>query len=301
MENIKIKDFTDEINLKANGVYMITHKNTDVKYIGSTFTKNGFAGRWRSHISGLRRGIGNVVLLNICNKYGIDGFRFHIIEIIEDINIVRDRERYWIDYYNTYNNGANVSLDTYFPLKNYKHRPYTEEDKFRLMLSSPNKKKVYLYNLEGILLYIFPSSGSCDRFLGLKKGRTNWTINHPIRTLCGKYCATHNVMPEGWSPNNEIRKSRKERALKVASIRKKNNSYYMDDVYKNKIRLGSAKRIQVKLTDLDGNTVKIFNSLNECDDYLGITRGTTSKVLKGKAKTLRRKYIPIKYDNTVLT
>lgn len=29
------------------------------------------------------------------------------------------------------------------------------------------------------------------------------------------------------------------------------------------------------------------------NDYLNLTRGSTSKVIKGKAKTLKRKYIPV--------
>ena len=37
---------------------------------------------------------------------------------------------------------------------------------------------------------------------------------------------------------------------------------------------------------------RTFQSLNECDDYLELTRGTTSKVLNGKGKTLKKLYIP---------
>ena len=70
-----VKDFTDEVNLKDKGVYMITHESTNIKYIGSTITT--FQERWRAHLGGLKRGIGNRVLLNICNKYGIDGFIFY--------------------------------------------------------------------------------------------------------------------------------------------------------------------------------------------------------------------------------
>lgn len=68
----------------------------------------------------------------------------------------------------------------------------------------------------------------------------------------------------------------------------------LDDVWKNKIREGNKDRINVQLFNLDGTFYKSFISLNECDDFLELTRGTTSKVLKGKngAKTLRRKYIP---------
>lgn len=294
MEKLDIKKFTEETDLKANGVYMITHKNSNQKYIGSTFYKGGFAGRWRSHISSWRRGVGNVVLTRIYNKYGLDGFKFKIIEKVTDESIVRDRERYWIDYYDTYNNGANVALDTYQSFKYFKRKPYTQEDKLKYLLSSPTRKKVYLYDFEGKLLYIFPSSGACDRFFGLEKRRTNWAINHPLRSIYKKYYPSYEIKPENWSPREEKAKRMKERAIKIANNRKKNHTYLIDDEYKNKIRLSNPNKISVKLTDLNGNVIKTFNSLNECDDYLNMTRGSTSKVLKGKAKTLKRKYIPIK-------
>lgn len=89
-----VKDFTDEINLKDRGVYLITHKSTDIKYIGSTSTY--FQERWRAHLNGLKRGIGNKVLINIYNKYGIEGFKFSILESMNDteISTIRERERY---------------------------------------------------------------------------------------------------------------------------------------------------------------------------------------------------------------
>lgn len=294
MEKINIKDFTDETDLKSNGVYLITHKDSNLKYIGSTFYKYGFSGRWRSHINGWKRGIGNVILLRIYNKYGLEGFKFQILEKITDESIVRDREKYWIDFYDTYNNGANISLDTYQSFKCYKHRPYTEKDKMKYLLSSPTRRKVYLYNKEGKLLYVFPSSVACDRFFNLEKRRTNWVINHPIRSICkGEYYPSYELKLKDWNPQLERQKIYKKRAIKIAENRKKNGTYWMDDEYKSKIRQSNSKKKSVKLVDLEGNLIKEFISLNECDDYLKLTRGSTSKVLKGKAKTLKRKYIPI--------
>lgn len=48
----------------------------------------------------------------------------------------------------------------------------------------------------------------------------------------------------------------------------------------------------VALYDLDNNFVKEFDSMNECDDWLNLYRGTTSKVFRGLTKVLRKKYIP---------
>ena len=294
MEKINLRDFTKETKLKENGVYLITHLPTNIKYVGSTFSPQGFSGRWRAHLNGLRRGVGNACLVNLYNKYGISGFRFSIIEVVENEKTARQRERYWIEYYDTYRNGANATLETEQPLKNIKHKRYSYEERYNIMLHSPTRKKVYLYNKNGKLLYVFPSSCACDRFFGLDKRRTNWVINHPLRSICNRqYYPTYDLKPENWSPEKEQKEAYINRAIKTAISRKKNGTYWMDQEYKNKIREGNKSKKSVMLTTLDGSIVNTFKSLNECDDSLHLTRGTTSKVLKGKAKTLKRKYIPI--------
>ena len=173
MVKYNLKDFTNEENLRSKGVYMIEHIQTGIKYVGST--KLTFSARWRAHINGLYKGIGNAVLLNIFNKYGIDGFKFKIIEEMPNSSEleIRQRERYWIEYYDTYKNGANCTLETidlFLNQKNMHKHKYSDEEKYIKMMESPSKKKVYIYDENGKLLYVFPSSAACDRFFGLKKG-----------------------------------------------------------------------------------------------------------------------------------
>ena len=84
---IQIENFTKETNLLSKGVYVITHKDTTIKYVGSTCCAGGFKDRWKRHLNGLLRGIGNRVLLNIFHKYGISGFNFSIIERIDTSGI----------------------------------------------------------------------------------------------------------------------------------------------------------------------------------------------------------------------
>lgn len=285
-----VKDFTNEINLKDKGVYMITHNSTDIKYIGSTNTY--FQERWRAHLNGLKRGVGNRVLLNIYNKYGIEGFRFSILETLNDASLsqIRERERYWIETYDTYKNGANCTLETESAFYGFDKVPYTEEDKIKYMLSSPTKKKVYLYDKKGTLLYVFPSSVACDKFLGLPKRRTNWAINHPLLCLKKKYYASYEE--KEWNPEEEKHNLKLLTAKKVAEKRKLNGTYQVGEYQKNKIRLNNPKRKKVALYTLSGEFVKEFNSLNECDDWLNLYRGTTSKVFRGLTKVLRKKYIP---------
>lgn len=285
-----VKDFTEEICIKGKGVYLITHKDTDIKYVGSTGTN--FQERWRAHLNGFKRGVGNKVLLNIYNKYGIEGFEFSIIESMDnsDISSIRAREKFWICEYDTFNNGANCTLETENTLLGIPRNPYTEEDKMKLMLSSPTKKKVYLYDEEGKLLYVFPSSAACDRFLGLPKRRTNWAINHPLLKLRKKYYASYE--DKEWCPKEEFKKIRIEAAKKAAKTRKENGTYFISNEQRRKIRESNSKKRKVALYTTSGEFVKEFSSFNECDDWLNLYRGTTSKVFRGLTKVLRKKYIP---------
>ena len=294
MGKINLNEFTSETRIKETGVYMIIHLPTNIKYVGSTACSSGFSGRWKAHLNGFVRGVGNACLLNLYNKYGLKGFRFYILEILQDEKLIRQRERYWIEYYDTYKHGANAPLETEQPLKGAKHKEYSLDERMQVMLNSPTRKKVYLYNKVGELLYVFPSSCACDRFLKLEKRRTNWAINHPLRSLCNQtYYPSYELKPKGWNPTLERKVLLRDRANLIAHNRKKNGTYRMDNSYKQKIREGNPKSKQVKLLTLEGGLVKVFKSLNECDDYLNLTRGSTSKVIKGKAKTLKRKYIPI--------
>lgn len=287
---VKVKDFTSETRLSDKGVYIITHNSTNIKYVGSTTTS--FKERWRAHLNGLRRGIGNKVLVNICHKYDIEGFRFSILESMNNSSIteIRTKEKYYIELYDTYKNGANCTLETDCAFKNFDRREYKEEDRIKYMLTSPTKKKVYLYDSQGNLLYIFPSSASCDRFLGLPKRRTNWAINHPVRSLRGKYYPSYTE--KEWCPIQEKYNKKCTAMKKVAEQRKLNGSYNVKDSQKNKIRQSNPKKRAVSLYDLEGNFIKSFISMNECDDYLNLHRGTTSKVFRGLTKVLRKKYIP---------
>lgn len=290
MEKFNLKDFTKEIKLSDKGVYMISHIDTDIKYVGSTTLR--FSSRWRSHLNGFCKNIGNKVLLNIYHKYGISGFRFSIIESMNNSSLleIRNKERYWIEYYNTYKYGANCTKNTLNALEGCKRNPYTEEDKLRLLITSPNRKSVYLYDEDGNLVNKFLSSVDCDRYLGLRKGRTNWAINHPLLALKRKYFPTYEERT--WCPKEIKRKSRLESARKVSILRKKKENYIVSDNQKEKIRLSNPKRREVALYDLGGNFVKKFKSFNECDDYLKLCRGTTSKVFRGLTHILRKKYIP---------
>jgi len=90
-----------------NKIYKHTNKINGKSYIGKT--KNKVDYRLNQHIRSSNNGSNNV-FHRALRKYGIDNFETSILEDnISDENI-DIREEYWIKYYNTFNNGYNMTI-----------------------------------------------------------------------------------------------------------------------------------------------------------------------------------------------
>lgn len=86
------------------GIYKITNKKTKKSYIGQS---NDIERRFKEHQT---KGEKSRIPVDIAiKKYGKDNFLYEIIEEcnIEDLN---QKETYWIQYFDTVNNGYNCNL-----------------------------------------------------------------------------------------------------------------------------------------------------------------------------------------------
>jgi group I intron endonuclease len=118
--------------MNQNGIYKITNSVNGKVYIGSTFCKGGFKRRWIVHKSGLKRGKHpNKHLQSAWNKYGEFVFIFELIEIITDYTILLEREQYYIDSHQSFNDkiGYNISKNASAPMLG---RSHTEESKKKI-------------------------------------------------------------------------------------------------------------------------------------------------------------------------
>ena len=91
-------------------IYKITNIINGKSYIGQT--KNAIKERWRYHIKdsfNKNRESYNFAIHRAIRKYGINNFKIEEIENC-DISKLDEREIYWINYYNTYYNGYNLTL-----------------------------------------------------------------------------------------------------------------------------------------------------------------------------------------------
>lgn len=97
---------------KMIGIYKIKNLINGKCYIGQS--KN-IESRWADHKAAIyndRQPTYNYPLYKAIRKYGLTNFSFEVIEecSVEDLNT---REIFWIEYYNSYNNGYNQICSGY--------------------------------------------------------------------------------------------------------------------------------------------------------------------------------------------
>lgn len=86
-------------------IYKITNTINGKFYIGQTIqnVKERFYQHCATKCS---KAVSNMAIHRAIKKYGKSNFTVEVIEEIDSANL-NDRERYWIKYYNSYNNGYN--------------------------------------------------------------------------------------------------------------------------------------------------------------------------------------------------
>ncbi len=87
-------------------IYKHTSKTSGKSYIG--YTTNGIDKRWRNHCNNSQK-VSNRHFHNAIRKYGEEDFTHEIIVRCSDIEIAKKAEISCIDYYDTYNNGYNMT------------------------------------------------------------------------------------------------------------------------------------------------------------------------------------------------
>lgn len=92
---------------KISGIYCILNLINNKRYIGKSVN---IYNRWITEKSGLRKNyFHNIHLQRAWNKYGEDAFDFYIVERCAN-DMLAEREQFWIEFYDSYNNGYNQTL-----------------------------------------------------------------------------------------------------------------------------------------------------------------------------------------------
>ncbi len=225
------------------GVYKILNKTNNKVYVGSSIniTKRKYV-----HFNKLSNNKHkNIKLQNAYNKYGKNSFLFKIIEYVEDKNLLLVREQYWIEYFNSVENGYNICKFAGHTL-GYKH---TKEAKKKISdflktrtVTDKTKRKI--------------SKANKGRLLGK---------NHP-------------------NYGKSLKKEVKEK-ISEANSGNKNGMFgsiipeLQKDIMKKLAIKSRSKQVQCI------ETRKIYNSITEASKLTGTNRRHISDVCKGKRKT----------------
>ena len=158
-------------NLTKLGIYKISHVNKpDLFYIGSASSiyvkkgiQRGFYIRFWHHINDLKlKKHDSKYLQNVVNKYGIEGIRFEILEIVEteDRKVILEREQYYLDTLKpSYNSSTTARCPTVpftqerkdYLSKLFKGRPFVKEAYDKTIVS------IFQFNKEGLFLKKYSS------------------------------------------------------------------------------------------------------------------------------------------------
>lgn len=95
---------------RIGGIYKITNKVDGKFYIGSTVDFNKRRATHRYELKANKHH--NEYLQNAYNKYGIENFKFSILEIVENEEELRSKEQYYIDSLDACNRKIGYNLNT---------------------------------------------------------------------------------------------------------------------------------------------------------------------------------------------
>ena len=93
----------------CKGIYKIVNLKTNKKYIGKTMDR--FIERYWNHTWKLKNKVhDNKYLQYSWDKYGEDAFSFEVVKVYVDGEDIDALERFYIDYFDTYKNGYNLTV-----------------------------------------------------------------------------------------------------------------------------------------------------------------------------------------------
>ena len=260
-------------------IYKIWNEENDKLYIGQTSV--GIKTRWSSHLKNYLTN--NAVIYRAMRKYGAG--IFHIEQIEEcDNSILDEREKYWIEYYNSYKNGYNSTPGgTALPsgkmfarlddnlLHQLWDKGYSISEIVEKTGYSDTSIREHLYEYEK-----FSIEESIAR--GINKAAKTRSQEISQWDLQGNFIQTYQSAAVA-SKETNITAQNIYKCLKKE--RETAGNYYW--TYENELPIITKK--QVYQYDKQGNLIKTFNSKAEAAKSLNLDSGSITKVCQGKRKT----------------
>ena len=251
-------------------LYKITNKVTNKCYIGVTIQPD-IQKRWNKHINSLKYKEGCPLLKRSMKKHGVENFKFEIILICFDNDVVKYEKEYIKKYNSQQPNGYNILSGGQIGdgFVGYKHSPETIEkikEKGRIFReNNPNHFETYREKLKKSMEQVDLSNciknsekfkqAMIDRKENYKKGEKSISdeTKNKISESLKKYYHTHSNTTININKHQEIMTKRLGKPI-----------------------------IQY---DKEGIIIKEYPSIAEADRSTGVKHSNIKNVLYGKTKT----------------
>ena len=260
-------------------IYKIWNEENDKLYIGQTSV--GIKTRWSSHLKNYLTN--NAVIYRAMRKYGASIFHIEQIEECENSKL-DEREKYWIEYYDSYKNGYNSTPGgTALPSgkmfarldDNLLHQLWDEGYSISEIVEktgySDTSIREHLHEYEK-----FSVEESISR--GINKAAKTRSQEVSQWDLQGNFIQTYQSAAVA-SKETNITVQNIYKCLKKE--RETAGNYYW--TYEGELPVITRK--QVYQYDKQGNLIQTFNSKAEAAKSLNLDSGSIAKVCQGKRKT----------------
>ena len=162
-------------------IYKITNIQNNKVYIGQTIRP--IKDRFNRHINDALNNIIDTHFARAIRKYGKENFQIETIDMAQNQNELNEKERYWIQYYNSVKEGYNET-DAISKCGGNTYQSKTEEemniikDKIRQTKTgakNPMARKIKRINILTNEVEIFDTVISCAKACGIQNGKTSIT------------------------------------------------------------------------------------------------------------------------------
>ena len=245
------------------GIYCIENRLNHKKYIGQSID---ISRRWMQHKQQnmIAR---DTFLYNAIKKYGIESFDFYILEECNE-EILNEREMFWIEYYDTFQNGYNMTIGgagtntgERHHLQNILPKNFTKN----ICNEVTDVVPIAQLDLNLNILNIYKSVQDCARENKVAATNISKTTRQIHKTCKGYIYLRYEEIKD--MTKEDIQNYIKE----MRSVLNYSDSH-------------SVKPQKVALVDENGIIKAIYNSINSAGKLLKIDPSSITKVCKGRLK-----------------
>ena len=271
------------------GIYKITNTINGKIYIGQSIN---IKQRWKQHRA--NASVRTEAIYLAFQKYGIENFTFEIIEECKEEEL-DEKEQYYIGFYDSYNNGYNMTKGGQYNKDFYSQEVYELWDKGKsvgdiCLILGLSRQSVYNRLIEYSNYTVIESRRRTGKESYEKQLKNNTLPEHMKPKQIYQYDIWGNKI-RCWNSASQISKELKlDKSLISKAIK---GEYLQVGGYQWKMNNDCASDISGKINskfgiiqkNLEGKELNRFKSLKDLELYLNKYPTSVAKCLKGKQKT----------------